>query len=112
LSYGNVSELVRRLGLNSPTQAALDQAQAALDAAAFEIDSYLGWTVTGPPTLDAGRAAIVEQVNYDRAQEHWRNPAFGALGQGPELAPVLVARNSWYRHGVKLLPLKIEFGVG
>jgi hypothetical protein len=112
VAYGEVCELVRRLNLSNPTQAALDQAQSALDAAAFEIDSYLGWIINGPPALTPGQTAIVEQVNYDRAQEHWRNPAFGALGQGADLAPVLVARNSWYRHGVKLLPLKGAWGVG
>lgn len=111
MAYGTLDEFTRRLGLTSPSPAASAQAQQALDAAALEIDWFLGWR-SGAPLLSAQEQALVEGVNYDRAAEHWRNPAYGALNQAADLAPVMTARNSWYRHGVKLLPLKAEFGVG
>jgi hypothetical protein len=51
-------------------------------------------------------------VNLDRAAEHWRLTPYGALNQGPELAPVLTARDSFYRHARKLASLQTSWGVG
>lgn len=45
-------------------------------------------------------------VNLDRAAEHWRSPAYGALQQGADAAPVLVGRDSFERHRAKLSRLK------
>jgi hypothetical protein len=112
VSYATVDELVRRLQLQSPTTAALDAAQQCLDAATQEIDSHLGWLDTGPPDdLTAEQLALVGIVNIDRATEHWRLTPYGALNQGPELPPVLTARDSWYRHARKLASLETEWGV-
>lgn len=112
MAYATVDELARRLGLASPTTAQTDQAQACLDAAAQEIDSWLGWLTTGTPTdLTDGQTALLEIVNVDRAAEHWRLTPFGALGQGPELPMVLTSRDSWYRHSRKLASLQTSWGV-
>lgn len=111
MAYATADEFLRRLGV-SPTPEQTVQAQGCLDAASQEIDSHLGWDVTTPPTPTAEQQALLEIVNIDRASEHWRNTPFGALPQGPELPPVLTARDSWYRHARKLASLESEWGVG
>lgn len=112
MSYATVDEFTRRLALQNPSAAALEQAQGCLDAATQEIDSHLGWDVADAPVLTTEQTALVVIVNLDRASEHWRNTPFGALATGPELPPVLTARDSWYRHSRKLASLETEWGVG
>jgi hypothetical protein len=112
VSYATADELIRRLSLQSPSAAASDAAQQCLDAATQEIDSHLGWLTTGPPSLTAEQTALLTIVNLDRAAEHWRLTPYGALNQGPELPPVLTARDSFYRHARKLASLQTSWGVG
>lgn len=111
MSYATVDELLRRLGLSTPTASQLDMAQMCLDAATQEIDSHLGWLDTGAPTLTAEQLALVEIVNTDRAAEHWRLTPFGSLNQGSELPPAFAARDSFYRHARKLASLTHSWGV-
>jgi len=107
MSYAAVAEFTRRLGLQTPTTAQLTQAQEALDAAALEIDSWLGWDVNPPAgPLTTQQAALLSGVNIKRASEHWRLTPFGALGQGPALPAVLTARDGFYRYTRELAPLK------
>lgn len=110
MSYATLEEFVRRLRLESPTPEALDAAQACLDAATQEIDVYLS-RIGDPPTLSTDEQALVEIVNIDRAAEHWRLTPYGALNTGPDMPPVLTARDSWYRHARKLASLKSSWGV-
>lgn len=111
MAYATVEEFVRRLRLEAPTPAALTAAQQSLDAAAQEIDAYLGRLTATPPTLTPDQLALVAVVNLDRAGEHWRYTPYGALNTGPDLPPVITARDSWYRHARKLAPLKHAWGV-
>ncbi len=112
MAYGTVTELLRLIGLAAPTAAQTDQAQRALDAAAQEIDWELGYTVDAPAP-DPPPPLVVE-VQYDRAIELWKEPQspFGIVPVGPDTVPLFAARDSWYRHHLKLLPLKASFGVG
>jgi hypothetical protein len=110
MAYATVDELVRRLGLSSPSAEQLETAQGCLDAGTFDIDSHMGWLET-PPTLTDEQLALVKIVNLDVAGEHWRYTPYGALNQGPDLPPVLTARDSWYRHARKLARLKTSWGV-
>lgn len=111
MSYATVDQLVRRLGLATPTASQLDMAQLCLDAATQEIDSHLGWQELGPPVLTGEQVALVTIVNTDRAAEHWRLTPYGALNQGAELPPVLTARDSFYRHARKLASLQHAWGI-
>ena len=113
MAYATLDELfaLNRLNLPSPTAEQSALGQDCLDAATQEIDSYMSWLET-PPTLSDDAAALVKVVNLDRAGEHWRYTPFGALNQGPDLPPVLTARDSWYRHARKLASLKESWGVG
>ena len=85
--------------------------ERVLEAAATEIDWELGYTETDPapdPPPD-----LVVEVNLERAVEHWRQSSspFGVIGIGAESEPVVTARNSWYRHKLKLRPLKVHQGI-
>jgi hypothetical protein len=79
--------------------------------AAEEINSELGYSVDRPAPSPV--PPLVVGVNLDRAVEHWRQSfsPFGVIGVGSEGEPVLTARNSWYRHHLKLAPLKTLRGV-
>lgn len=111
MSYATVEEFMQRLSITTPTADQLERGQQALNAATQEIDAYLDW-LEDPPVLTDDQAALVVTVNLDRAGEHWRYTPYGALNQGPDLPPVLTARDSWYRHTRKLASLKTNWGVG
>jgi hypothetical protein len=99
------------LRLESPTQLQQDGMQRALDAAAEEIDWELGYTALSPAPDPP--PPLVVGVNLDRAVEHWRQQysPFGVIGVGGESEPIVTARNSWYRHHLKLAPLKVHQGL-
>lgn len=109
-AYASTDELFRLLRIDSPTVDQTAAAERALSAAAEEINAFLGYTATDPAPDPP--PALVVTVNLERAAEHWRFLPFGVLTSGPDTVPVLTARNSWYRHGQKLLPLKQAWGVG
>jgi hypothetical protein len=111
VAYATLAEFVRLLRKEAPTVEEQEALQKCLDGAAHEIDSYLSWLETPPATLAPEQEALLAIVNLDRASEHWRNTPFGALNTGPDLPPVLTARDSWYRHARKLASLKTSWGV-
>jgi len=114
MSYGDVAELGRRLKIGAPTPAQTAAMQLCLDAAAEEIDWELAdtpsWT---PPPAAPPYPNLVIEVNYERAVEHWQQgqSPFGIIGLGGDVVPVVASRDSWYRHRLKLLPLKGSFGI-
>ena len=112
MAYVDIAELQRVLRIDTPTVAQTDAMQRVLDAAAEEIDWYLGYTVEAPAPVPP--PPLVVEVNLERAEEHWKQSysPFGIIGQGPDTVPVVAARDSWYRHGLKLRPLKVDWGVG
>lgn len=113
-AYGTIAELARRLKITAPTAAQTDAMQLCLDSAAAEINWELDGTPswTPPPTAPPYPPLVVE-VNYERAVEHWQQgqSPFGIIGMGGDVVPVVAARDSWYRHRLKLLPLKGSFGI-
>ena len=109
-AYATVDELARILQLTTPTAEQLVALERVLDAAATEINSYLGWDLPVAPPFPA----LVVQVNLERAVEHWKQEQspFGIIAMGGDTPPSYTSRNSWRRHANTLLPLKQEFGVG
>jgi hypothetical protein len=111
MAYATLTEFLRVLQVASPTPEQSTAAQRCLDAATQEIDAYLSQGTASPP-FAGDQLALVTQVNLDRAAEHWRLTPYGTLPQGPEMGPVITARNSWYRHARNLDSLKTDWGVG
>lgn len=109
MSWGTLPEFLRRMRIDNPSVPAQEAAQQCLDAATAEITAYLSWA-DGEPTLTDEQLALLATANYDRAAEHWRLTPFGALNTGPELPPVLTARDSFYRTARKLASLKTSWG--
>ena len=112
MAYATVEELRSVLGLDTPTQLQMERMARVLDEAADEIDWELGYTSETP--VPSPVPPLVVGVNLDRAVEHWRQTSspFGAIVVGgTESAPVLTARNSWYRHAIKLAPLRQHRGL-
>lgn len=109
MAYAEPAELARILQLSNPSAAQSEALQRVLDAAAIEIDSYLGRL---DPLPDPTPALVVE-VNLERAVEHWKQEQspFGIVILGGESPPGYSGRNSWSRHAQALLPLKQSWGV-
>lgn len=110
--YATVEALQMLLRIDAPTATQIAGMERALNAAAEEIDWELGYTADDPAPTPV--PALVESVNLDRAVEHWRQSfsPFGVIALGAEFEPVVTARNSWYRHGLKLRPLKVRSNWG
>lgn len=109
--YATVEELQRLLRIEAPTDLQTAGMTRCLEAAASEIDWDLGYTTAAPapdPT-----PPLVEEVALERAVEHWRQSfsPFGVIGLGAESEPIVTARNSWYRHHLKLAPLRVHVGI-
>ncbi len=110
MAYADATELARVLHLRNPSGAQGTAMDICLDAAAYEINSECN----GSGTIDFGTPypAIAQQVNIERAVEHWQQAEspFGLIGLGTE-AIVHTAKDSWDRHANKLAPLKTTWGI-
>jgi hypothetical protein len=111
VAYVTVAELQRVLNKPAPTQAEQDAMTRVLENAADEIDWDLGYSAAAPapdPT-----SPILADVNLDRAAELWRfnYSTSGILPVGPDLSPVIAPRDTWYRHHLRLNPLRTAWGV-
>jgi len=111
MAYATVAELQGLLKISAPTTTQTAAMQRVLDAAAEEIDWELGYTATSP--APSPPPPLVIEVNLERAVEHWRQTQspFGVVGIAAESTPIVTARNTWYRHHLKLAPLKTSYGV-
>lgn len=111
MAYASADELAMLLRIDSPSTLQTEAMQRALDEAAAEIDWELGYSEAAPAPDPP--PPLVVGVNLDRAVEHWRQSysPFGVIGIGGESEPVVTARNSWYRHHLKLAPLKTSQGI-
>lgn len=110
MAYADATELARVLKVDATTYA--DQLTEVLNAAAGEIDSYLGLFETDAVALSEDwELALAAQVNLERAEEHWkqRQISFGIIGLDAE-GPIRLARDTWARHAYTLAPLKRSWG--
>src|SRR5215471_7940486 len=96
MAYTTVDELARVLRLRQPSEAQGAAMQRVLDTAAGEINRCIGtawgsadaasWPDT-PDVPDALAAALVTEVNLERAVEHWQQQEspFGVIGLGEQV---------------------------
>jgi hypothetical protein len=107
--YGTVDELARILQITSPTVAQTAAMSRCLEAASYEADSFMARST---PLTDARQVQLVTEMVYERAREHWQQQevAFGIWDNA--LGAVVIGRDTFARHALKLLPLREHFGLG
>jgi hypothetical protein len=110
-SYTTLAELQRVLAKPTPTAAEQTAMQRVIDAAGEEINWDLSYNPVDnlPPANDP----ILADVNLNRAVELWKFN-FSPLGQvpvGPDLPPIMAPRDTWYRHHLRLAPLRTAFSI-
>src|SRR5262245_28102136 len=110
-AYATTDQLAALLNLTAPTTAQTEGMQRVLDAAAAEIDWEIPYNTDSP--APSPPPPLVVQVNLARAVELWKEAwtGFGIVPLGPDVVPVVTARDSWHRHARTLAPLKTEWGV-
>jgi len=109
-SYVDAAELGRVLQKTAPTVAEQTAMTRVLQAAAQEIDWDLSYGPDNPPPATN---PILADVNLDRAVELWRfnYSAVGVLPVAAEQAPIVAPRDTWYRHHLRLNPLRTLYPV-
>lgn len=109
-AYATLDELQRILKIRTPTTEQEAAMERVLLVAAGEIDAEID-LATGAD-LSGWQLALAEEVNLERAVEHWHQlpVAFGIIGLDSE-APMRLARDTWERHAHKLAPLKGQWGM-
>jgi hypothetical protein len=121
VAYTTVDELARVLRLRSPSASQGTAMQRVIDTAAGEINRFIGtsWASAAdacwpdsPGTPDPLAAALVVEVNLERAVEHWQQQEspFGIIGLG-EQVPTVTAKDTFERHANKLAPLQRSWGI-
>jgi len=106
--YGTVDELARILKIPSPTVAQTTAMTRCLEAASFEADSFMARTT---PFNDQRQLQLVTEVVLERAREHWQQEevAFGIWENA--VGAVVIGRDTFARHALKLLSVKQGFGL-
>jgi hypothetical protein len=109
-AYADVDELARILKIRTPSTEQTTAMERVLLMSAGEINSEIGRSNS---ELSGWQLALAEEVNLERAVEHWRQEEspFGLVGLGAELGSAFTAKDSWERHALKLAPLKEEWGI-
>lgn len=115
-AYVTIAELQRVLQKPAPTAAEQTAMQRDIDTAAREIDWDLSFDpVDNPPPATGTREyGLLADVNLDRAVELWAAHArpFGAQTVGPDVIPLVSPRDTWYRHHLRLNPLRTLYPIG
>jgi hypothetical protein len=110
-AYATVDELARILKIRQPSAEQEAAMERVLLAAAGEINAEID--LDTDEGLAGWQVALAQEVNLERAVEHWRQQEspFGLIGLGAELPAERTARDSWERHAHKLAPLKSQWGL-
>jgi hypothetical protein len=111
VAYVDAAELQRVLGKPAPTAAEAAALDRVLEAAAQEIDWDLSYDPVDNPAPVA--SPLLADVNLDRAVELWRfnYSAVGVLPVAAEQTPIVAPRDTWYRHHLRLNPLRTVFPI-
>jgi hypothetical protein len=110
-AYATVTELARILKIRTVTDEQRDAMERVLLAAAGEINAEID--LTSAEGLASWQLALAQEVNLERAVEHWRQQEtpFGLMVLGVDVPAERTGRNTWDRHAEKLAPLKSQYGI-
>jgi hypothetical protein len=111
-AYVTVEELFRILKIQNPSVERTIAGERVLAAAAFEIDSFID--LADGDSLSGRPLALAQEVNLERAVEHWRQQeaAFGLIPlEGLAGGVERTARDGFERHRAKLSPAKAQWGI-
>lgn len=105
--YGTVDELMRILKIRTPTgdqtaagERVLTTASGEINAEIDRVDDIPGWGFQ-----------LVTEVALERAVEHWQQQEVPYGIWENALGPIVVGRDTWDRHALKLAPLKEQWGI-
>jgi len=116
MAYVDIAELQRVLQKQSAPADEVAAMQRDIDVAAREIDWDLAFDpVDNPaPLPDTAEYGLLADVNLDRAVELWaaHQRPFGAQNAGPDMVPLVSPRDTWYRHHLRLNPLRTLYPIG
>jgi hypothetical protein len=105
--YGTTAELGRILKITRPTPAQLTAMDRVLAAASGEVnaeidrvDALAGWQIQ-----------LATEVTLERAVEHWQQQEVPYGIWENAVGPVVVGRDTFDRHALKLAPLKQQWGM-
>jgi len=115
-AYVDIAELQRVLQKPTPTADEQAAMQRDLDVAAREIDWDLAYdpATNPPPATGTPEYGLLANVNLDRAVELWASHQrpFGAQNAGPDMVPLVSPRDTWWRHHLRLNPLRTLYPIG
>jgi hypothetical protein len=106
--YGSVAELARILKKNrNPTEAELAAMERVLVAATGEVNAEIDRVDDLAPWM----VMLATEVTLERAVEHWQQAEVPYGIWENALGPIVVGRDTWSRHALKLAPLKQQWGM-
>lgn len=104
--YGTVDELARILKQRNPSPDQLAAMERVLTAASGEVNAEIDRTDSLAPWM----VMLATEVTLERAVEHWQQEEVPYGIWENALGPVVVGRDTWDRHALKLAPLKQNWG--
>ena len=107
LSYGTTDELARILKIRSPTADQLTAMERVLASASGEVNAEIDRT----DAIAGWQVQLATEVTLERAVEHWQQEEVPYGIWENALGPVVVGRDTWDRHALKLAPLKQQWGL-
>ena len=107
LSYGTADELARILKIRAPTA---DQLAALERVPRVRRRVRSTPRSTGPTPIAGWQVQLATEVTLERAVEHWQQEEVPYGIWENALGPVVVGRDTWDRHALKLAPLKQNWG--
>jgi hypothetical protein len=105
--YGTTAELGRILKITRPTPAQLTAMDRVLAAASGEVNAEIDRT----DALAGWQIQLATEVTLERAVEHWQQQEVPYGIWENAVGPVVVGRDTFDRHALKLAPLKQQWGM-
>ena len=106
-TYGTAAELARIMKIRSPTTDQLTAMDRVLASASGEVNSEINRLTE----LAGWQIQLATEVTLERAVEHWQQEEVPYGIWENALGAVVVGRDTWDRHALKLAPLKEQWGL-